>query len=117
MLDVVDRVPGQAVHVLVIPDLRIELHQAIRTTLAIDEEVLVLILLQVTLIDVDGQDDCTGCDYRRAVLQELGVIALKLADLERHVVNRFVEVVVEDSQVSLHGLDGAGEVEVEAKHD
>lgn len=62
MLDVVDGVAGQAVHIMVIPDMRVQLHEALSADLAVDEEVLVLVLLQVALVDVDSQNDCAGCD-------------------------------------------------------
>ena len=117
MLDVVDGVPGLAVDIMVIPDVRVQYHEAFRAGFAIREEVLVLVLLQVTLIDIYCQNDCAGCDHRGAVFQELGVVALELADLERHVVDGLIEVVVEYAEEALHGLDGAGEVEVETEHD
>ena len=94
MLDVVDGVPGQAVDIMVIPDVRVQFHEAFRAGFAIREKVLVLVLLQVTLIDIYCQNDCAGCDDRGAVLQELSVIALELANLERHVVNCLIQVVV-----------------------
>ena len=63
VLDVVDGVSGQAVHVLVIPQFSVQFHQAFLVHLAVDEEVLVLILFQVTFVDVDSKDDCTGSNY------------------------------------------------------
>lgn len=42
---------------------------------------------------------------------------MELADLERHVVDRLIEVVIKDSEIPLHGLNGSREVEVKSKHD
>ena len=116
LADVLDRVARQAVHRVVVPNLRVQLHQALGVHLAVHEEILILVLLQVPLVDVDRQDDRTRCYHRRPVFEELGVVALELADLVGHVVNCFVEVVVQDAQITLHGLDGSREVEVEAEH-
>lgn len=90
MLDVVDGVTSQTVHVVVIPNMCVQFHEALGADLAVHEEVLVLVLLQVTLVDVYRQNDCAGRDHGGAVFQELGIVALKFADLKRHVVDGLI---------------------------
>lgn len=54
-------------HVVVVPNTRVQLHQAFRVHFAVHEEILILVLLQVPLVDVYGQDNGTGCDDRGSV--------------------------------------------------
>lgn len=100
---------------LVVPDVGVQLLEALLAGGL--EEVGVLGLLVVLLEDVDRQDDCAGGHLGGSVVQELGLVELELADREAHVKHRPVQVVGQDPQVALHGLDGAGEVEVKAEFD
>ena len=54
MLDVIDGVARKAVYVLVIPDIGVEFHETLTVGLTVREEVFVLVLLQVTLVNIDG---------------------------------------------------------------
>lgn len=63
MLDVFDCIATQAVHILIIPNFCVQFHQTLRADLAFLEEVFVLVLFEVTLVNVDGQDYGTGCDH------------------------------------------------------
>ena len=45
MFDVLNGISGQAVNVLVIPDLSVKFHEAVLAHFAIDEEILVLVFL------------------------------------------------------------------------
>lgn len=117
MLDVVDGVTSQTVDIMIIPNIHVQFHKAFRAGFTIREKILVLILLQVTLIDIYCQDDCANSDHRGAVFQKLNIVALKLTNLKQHIINNLIKVVVEYAEEALHGLDGAGEVEVETEHD
>lgn len=80
-------------HSLIIPDVEIEFLKSV-SVLAIIEEAFVAELLLVFLIDINGQDDRTSGDGRRLVVQESGVIKLEFTDLEGHILDGFVGVII-----------------------
>jgi len=71
--------------------------------------------LDVSLVDVDGQQDTADSHLRRSEVEEPRVIELELAELETHVVHCPVEVVTQDTEEPLHAGHGVREVEFELK--
>ena len=73
-------------HSVVVPDSCIEMHQS-RRLLAAREEVVILNLLNVPFVNIYGQNKRTSGDNTGSEIKEHRVIQLKLADLERHIVD------------------------------
>lgn len=82
---------------------------------AVLEEARRLGLLRVELVDVDAQDEGAGGDLRGPVLEEGGLVQLELADLEGHLEDHLVLVVIQDSQEALQRLHRTLEIKVEAE--
>ena len=101
-------------HCLIIPDFKIELLKSI-LHLAIIEESFLAILVLVFLVNIDGKNYRAGCYLRWLESKESSVIELELGDLESHVYDGFVLVVVQNSQEPFHWLYWSWEVEVKSK--
>ena len=50
----------------------------------------------------------------RSVFKEFGIVELELADLERHIINGLVQITFQQSQESLHRLNGSWKVKIKA---
>jgi len=57
VFNIIDAIAGQAVHIVIIPKLSIELHESIPAHFAICEKVLILILFKITFINIDCKDN------------------------------------------------------------
>jgi hypothetical protein len=93
VFDVIYRVATHLMHCLIIPDFKIEFLKSI-LHLAIIEESFLAILVLVFLVNIDGKNNWAGCYLRWLEFEESGVIQLELGDLESHVYDSFVLVVV-----------------------
>ena len=52
---------------------------------------------------------------RRSVVQELGIVLAEFADLVAHRGHNRDFIIVQDSKVPLHALDGARNIEIETQ--
>jgi len=74
------------------------------------------ILTSISLLkDVDANDGCTSGELRWSILQERNFVKLKFQNLESHVNNSHVLVVLEKSHEPLHTLHRSREVEIKSK--
>lgn len=101
---------------MVIPDIKVELLKTVGI-FTVGKEPFVVVLFLILLEDVDGQNDGASGDHGRLVVQEFGLVQLELADLESHILNGFVCVIVEYPKIPLHRLHRSWEVEIEAHLD
>lgn len=67
------------------------------------------------LKDVDADDGCTSGELRWSILQERNFVKLKFQNLESHVNDGHVLVVLEKSHEPLHTLHWSWEVEIKSK--
>ena len=101
---------------MIIPDGQVQFLEAVAEFAAV-EEPFGRVFFLVLLVDIYGQDH-GACGYDRwLVVQEPGVVQLELTDLVSHILDGLVRVIVEDSQVPLHGLHRPGKVKVKAHLD
>ena len=83
--------------------------------MTIIKEAFLTVLVFVFFKDINGQNNRAGSNLRRFIFKESCIIQLELADLEAHVDDGFVGVVVKNSQEPLHGLYRSWEIKVKAK--
>ena len=88
--NIIDAIAGQAVHIVIIPKLSIELHESIPAHFAICEKVLILILFKITFINIDCKDNSWGCDNWWSIFEELGIVTLEFANLEGHIIDSLI---------------------------
>lgn len=103
-------------HVMIVPDICIELHQSLRTYFAVNKEIFVLVLLKISLININSQNYGTSCNNRWTVLQKLGIITLKFANLIGHIVDSSIQIVIQDAQEAFHRLNWSREVKIKPHH-
>lgn len=84
VLDVGDRVSGDAYHSLVIPDICVHFLQSFLCELF--EKCALSAFLAVVLVDVDRQQHSACGDLRGPVVQKLGLVELEFANLKTHLV-------------------------------
>jgi hypothetical protein len=81
---------------------------------AIAEESFRRVVLSVFLVNVNGKDHSASCHHGGLVIEKSGVIELEFTDLESHILDGLVGVIIQYTHVSLHRLDGSWEIEIKA---
>ena len=117
--DVVYRIPGQSVNVLVIPNRQVQVLEAIRLLRVVFEKYRcrTTFLFWRFLIDIYGKNTRTGSDLWWSVVEELGIVELVLANNIGQLFDVIVEVVIQDSQKPFWRLYWTRKVKFESKSD